>query len=81
MIKKLWSKEIETEWHPVEDFFEKSVDDIAHGLKNASNDLAQAMERLNFYINRAGSNLSVETKAKLEKAKEKLEKLYNCCHE
>ena len=65
-----------TKWHPPEGFFEKSADAIAKGLKSASKDLKQAMSRLTFYINRGGSNLSADDKARLENAKEKLHALY-----
>jgi len=74
--KNLWSGEVKTHWHPEEGFFEQSSEKIAEGLKSASDSLAQAMDRLDFYINRAGSNLSDKAKAKLEKAKEILRGLY-----
>lgn len=71
-----WSAEVETEWDAPEGFFNRSAEKIASGLKRASKDLKQAMSRLNFYINRAGSNLSAEDKGRLENAKEELRKLY-----
>lgn len=71
-----WSADVDTDWHPKEGFFTQSADEIASGLKAASEDLAQAMARLNFYINRAGDNLSGEDKARLESAKDKLSALY-----
>jgi hypothetical protein len=74
--KNLWSGDVKTHWHPEEGFFEQSSEKIAEGLKSASDGLAQAMYRLDFYINRAGTNLSAEAKAKLEKAKEILHGLY-----
>jgi hypothetical protein len=42
---------------------------------SASKDGAQAMERLNFYINRGGANLSAEDKKNLEAAKKKLSEM------
>lgn len=75
--KDLWSGDVKTHWHPEEGFFEQSADKIAEGLKSASDSAAQAMDRLNFYINRAGDNLSGQAKEKLEKAKEALHNLYN----
>jgi hypothetical protein len=69
-----WSGDVATKWHPEEGFFEKSAEAIAAGLAKASKDLKQAMSRLNFYINRAGSNLPAARKAALEKAKELLRK-------
>ena len=74
--KRLWSQDVEEKWHAPEGFFEKSPDDIAKGLKEASDSLAQAMDRLDFYINRAGTNLSAEAKARLEKAKGIVRNLY-----
>lgn len=74
--KEKWSKDVVTSWNPPKGFFTKSADDIANGLKSASKDLKQAMSRLNFYINRAGKNLSDSDKKKLNSVKNKLQKLY-----
>lgn len=74
--KNLWSGDVKTHWHPPEGFFEQSARQIAEGLKSASDSLAQAMERLNFYINRGGSKLSDEAKKRLEDAKNLLDDLY-----
>lgn len=71
-----WSGDVKTKWHPKEGFFDRSASEIASGLKSASDDLKQAMSRLNFYINRAGDNLSSEDKSRLELAKNKLSALY-----
>lgn len=71
-----WSSDVKTEWHPPEGFFEGSAEKIAKGLKRESTGLQQAMSRLNFYINRAGSNLSAEDKSRLEHAKDVLHDLY-----
>lgn len=71
-----WSADVDTKWEPPEELFTKSASEIALTLKGASDDLEQAMARLNFYINRAGSNLSSEDKSRLEAAKEKLRSLY-----
>ena len=49
--------------------FDKSADGIAKTLENDSSGKGQAAERLNFYINRGGSNLSGDEKSKLDKAK------------
>lgn len=69
----LWSGEVKTKWHPPEGFFKQSADKIASGLLKASKDLKQAMSRLNFYINRAGENLSGEDMKRLDAAKKKLQ--------
>jgi len=64
-----WSGEVKEKWHPAEGFFTRSAKAIASGLMAASKDEAQAMSRLNFYINRAGKNLSAEDHSRLEHAK------------
>lgn len=74
--QKKWSGKVKTKWHPPEGFFEGSAKSIAIGLKKNSDNRGQATARLNFYINRAGKNLSKSDKARLEKAKEELAKLY-----
>ncbi len=79
MSNDKWSGEVKTRWHPPEGFFDRSAQDIASGLKEASDSHEQAMDRLNFYINRAGSNLTGERRAVLENAKQLLEKMYGDC--
>lgn len=76
MTEAMWSGKVKTKWSPPEGFFKQSADKIASGLKAASDSLGQAMSRLNFYINRAGGNLSDKEMGTLESAKKKLEKLY-----
>jgi hypothetical protein len=76
LLEKKWSGKVETEWKPKEGFFKQSAEKIAAGLKRNSKDLKQASSRLNFYKNRAGKNLDVKDKARLELAKEKLHALY-----
>ena len=71
-----WSDDVKTKWSPPEGTFTKSAKEVADVLKKNSDDLQQAMSRLNFYINRAGDGLDKKTKAELEKAKELLRKLY-----
>lgn len=71
-----WSDSVKTDWTPPEGFFTKSADSIVRGLKQHSKDYQQASSRLNFYINRAGDNLSDGDKARLEDAKDKLAKAY-----
>lgn len=56
--------------------FKGSADEIAHTLKRVSDSHKQAAERLSFYKNRGGSNLSPEEKSKLDSAQEKLKSLY-----
>jgi hypothetical protein len=76
IFEEKWSADVVTKWEPPEGFFKQSAEKIASGLKTASDDLKTAMGRLNFYINRAGKNLSDEDKGKLESAKRKLSKMY-----
>ena len=75
--RNLWSADVETKWHAPEGFFERSAHEIAEGLKKASDSKAQAMERLNFYINRSGKNLSESRKEVLEQAKRDLERIFH----
>ena len=74
--KKMWSGKVDTKWKPAENFYKQSAIKIASGLKSNSKDLKQAMSRLNFYINRAGKNIDVMDKKRLNAAKEKLHSLY-----
>ena len=65
-------------------FKSKDPDKIAASLKHSADDshkrmaspFQSAMSMLNFYENRAGKNLTKSQKAPLEKAKNKLRKLY-----
>lgn len=74
--KEHWSKNIIPHWHPPEGFFNGSAESIAKGLRDDSVSLAQAIDRLNFFINRAGSNLTEEDKVRLGRVKEILNKLF-----
>jgi len=71
-FKDMWSPEVKTKWTPPAGLFTKSAEEIVKVLKEQSEDEATAMRRLNFYINRAGKNLSEERRDELEKAKELL---------
>lgn len=53
----LWSEHVKTKWHPEPSFFGQSAEAIAEGLMAASDSERQAMDRLDFYINRAGHSL------------------------
>lgn len=65
-------------------FKSKDPDKIAASLKHSADEshkrksppFQSAMSMLNFYENRAGKNLTKTQKAPLEKAKNKLRKLY-----
>lgn len=67
-----WSKDVKTKWEPPEGLFTKSGSEIAKTLLAASKDKAQAMQRLNFFINRTGKNLKPDQKTELEKAKKQI---------
>lgn len=73
---KKWSAKVDTDsTHPDEGLFNKSASAIAKALaskKVSPKGPASGMRMLNFYINRAGKNLSEERHAELEKAKDKL---------
>ena len=71
-----WSDDVKTKNELPEGTFTKSAKEVADTLKKYSDDLQQAMARLNFYINRGGKGLDKKTIAELEKAKELLRKLY-----
>ena len=71
--KKKWSAKVDTDsTHPDEGLFKKSASAIAKALatkKVSPKGPASGMQMLNFYINRAGKNLTQERHAELEKAK------------
>lgn len=77
MEGKKWSGDVKEKWHPPEDFFKKSASTIANGLIKASKDKRQAIARLQFYINRAGKNLSSSDRKKLDTAKGLIQKHYD----
>jgi tRNA(adenine34) deaminase len=71
--KKKWSAEVTTDsTHPDQGLFNQNASAIAKALasKNVSpKGPASGMRMLNFYINRAGKNLSASRHAELENAK------------
>jgi len=71
-----WSAKVDTDsTHPDEGLFNQSAAAIAKALaskKVSPKGPSSGMRMLNFYINRAGKNLSSERHAELEKAKDKL---------
>jgi hypothetical protein len=76
MATKKWSAKVQTDsTHPDEGLFQEDASTIAKALaskKVSPKGSASGMRMLNFYINRAGKNLSKERHAELEKAKELL---------
>ena len=77
--KKKWSAKVTTDsTHPDEGLFNKSASAIAKALaskKVSPKGPASGIRMLNFYINRAGKNLSASRHAELEKAKTKLSEI------
>ncbi len=71
--KRKWSAKVTTDsTHPEAGLFNKSASTIARSLastKVSPKGPGSGMRMLNFYINRAGRNLSEERQAELRKAK------------
>jgi Protein of unknown function (DUF3175) len=72
--KSLWSGKVKTHWHSPGGLFTKSANTIARTLKKSSASAGQAIQRLTFYINRAGHNLSSAAREKLHRAVRILER-------
>ena len=69
-LLELWFADVKTKKHPKEGLFATgSATEIANWLKDSHDDLKSAMGALNFYVNRAGKNLSDTQKAKLAHVK------------
>lgn len=91
MVKKSskkWVKKVQETSNAMDlpqGLFIRSSKQIAQGLKKAvlesnrtkGTKFQSAMSMLNYYINRAGKNLSTEDKERLEKAKDELRKAFN----
>jgi tRNA(Arg) A34 adenosine deaminase TadA len=77
--KKKWSAEVTSDsTHPDEGLFNESASTVAKALaskKVSPKGPASGMRMLNFYVNRAGKNLSVSRHAELEKAKTRLSEI------
>jgi len=77
LFQEYWTQKVTPKWSPPPGLFKEGTSkQIAKVLYDNSVDLKQAMARLNFYINRAGQNLSEERRKVLEDAKEELRKLF-----
>ncbi len=73
---KFWSEAVDekVKYHPPEGTFSQNAPEVVNTLlKGANGDAKLALERLVFYINRAGSKLT--NGDELEKAKRRLEEL------
>ncbi len=84
--RHLWSHEVKETPAALElpkGLFKHSPKEIAEGLKKTvmetgkGDEFRSAMSMLDFYINRAGKNLSSEDKARLELVKNELRKLFD----
>lgn len=77
--KKKWSASVTTDsTHPEKDLFNQDAETVAKHLasgKVSPKGPASGMRMLNFYINRAGKNLSTTRHKELEKAKELLSEI------
>lgn len=87
MSKKRWSGKVTKESHALRlepGVFKRSPEGIAHSLKRSSeaskdrkgSPYRSAMSMLNFYINRAGKNLSKATLTRLQLAKHELRRVF-----
>jgi uncharacterized protein DUF3175 len=85
--KKMWVKKVQETSFAMrlpEGIFTRSAKEIAQGLKKAvmaspstkGTKFQSAMSMLNYYINRAGKNLTPTKKARLERAKVELRKAF-----
>jgi len=85
--KKFWGKQVEETSNAMdlpEGIFTWAPKKIAQGLKQAvlesnrtkGTKFQSAMSMLNYYINRAGKNLSASDKKRLEQAKVELRKVF-----
>lgn len=69
-----WSEEVKAEYHPPEGTFTHKAPEVVQMLMDGAHGNAKlALERLVFYMNRAGEKLTNRTE--LEAAKKKLEDL------
>jgi len=87
--KKYWSNKVTKESNALDleqgVFNLKNPKEIAFSLKHSAEtsvrrkgtSFQSAMSMLNFYINRAGKNLSIERKRTLEQTKIELRKMFN----
>jgi len=77
MVEELWSGEVVAKWSPPPGLFAQgTAEEIANTIAKASKSLKQAMSRINFYLNRAGKNISDERRKVIEKAKDIVRKLF-----
>lgn len=74
-----WSKAVteHEKFHPPEGTFSKNPQEIARIIsQNKRASYQTAMSRLNFFLNRGGENISPDMRARVNKAKDILRKMY-----
>jgi Protein of unknown function (DUF3175) len=88
IMTEKWSADVTAKDHPFDLqpglFANGSAQEIAAALKKSAEDPARksddpyrtAMSMLDFYVNRAGANLSAEQRTKLDKAKAALQQAF-----
>lgn len=69
LIAKKWSGKVRTRKMKQKGIFKQKGAEIAGHLLSIANDPQEAMQKLNFYINRGGSNIDGDQMEQLEKAK------------
>lgn len=67
--EKKWSQKVQTSFHPPEGTFSKSPEEIIKALSSDGADYKTVMSRLNFFLNRAGKNVSDKVESNVETAK------------
>lgn len=70
-----WSSDVKTKWRSPSGLFKKSGKSIATELRSASDSKKQAVSRLNFYANRAGSKLSEKDRGRIAGARRHLSRM------
>lgn len=76
IIEKIdkWSNKVKLKWHAPEGLFKNGspqeiADTVSKGVSKKT-----AMSRLNFFLNRGGSNISSDIRNRVEQAKKIIEK-------
>lgn len=74
-LEENWSGNVKTKVHPPKDLFANgTAKDITDWLKSVHENKSGAIEALNFYVNRAGNNLSSERMGVMNDVRNELEK-------
>jgi len=70
--KEKWSGKVKLKWHAPDNLFKDGTAQEISNIVSKNVNLKTAMSRLNFYLNRGGSNISIQQKQKIQKAKDLL---------